>query len=244
MINAETDTGRLIAAALRLAAARPWDQITLRDIAEEAGVSLAAMREHFSSKAGILKAFTKAADEVVLREAAQRHPVGSTRDAIFEVLMSRFDAMEPYKPALRSIVRTAGQDLPDPDMLRAVLSSQHWMLEAAGVDTSGAGGAVRTLGLASVYASVFRVWLDDSDPGLARTMAALDRRLRRGEQNLKALDSICGVGRRLTELFTRRPSRREEGGSRREGTSSSGGDGGPAPTRPQPPPEAPEPGPA
>ena len=118
------------------------------------------------------------------------------------------------------------------------------MLEAADVDTSGAGGAVRTLGLASVYASVFRVWLDDSDPGLARTMAALDRRLRRGEQNLKALDSICGVGRRLTELFTRRPSRREEGGSRREGTSSSGGDGGPAPTRPQPPPEAPEPGPA
>ena len=42
-----------------------------------------------------------------------------------------------------------------------------------------------------------RTWLKDDDPGLARTMAALDRRLRRGEQTLSSIDAfaekVCDV---------------------------------------------------
>ncbi|MGE0626812.1 MAG: TetR family transcriptional regulator [Hyphomicrobiaceae bacterium] len=208
MIDTDTEKGRLVATAMKLAAARPWRDISLRGIAEEAGVSLAVVRVHFDSKTAILAAFSRAADEVVLRQAAGRQEGIGPRDAIFEVVMSRFDAMEPYKSALRSIVRGAGRENPDPGMLRAILASQRWMLEAAGIDTSGAGGAVRTLGLASVYASVFHTWLDDDDPGLARTMAALDRRLRRGEQNLRALEDVCGVFGRIAGVFRRRPQQR------------------------------------
>ena len=58
-----------------------------------------------------------------------------------------------------------------------LLSSMHWMLQAAGIATDGASGSMRVTGLATLYASVFRVWLEDDDPGHARTMAALDRRL-------------------------------------------------------------------
>ena len=57
--------------------------------------------------------------------------------------------------------------------------------------------AVRVAGLATVYGSVFRVWLEDDDPGLARTMAALDRRLRRGESAVRSLDRACSVLNRL-----------------------------------------------
>ena len=35
-----------------------------------------------------------------------------------------------------------------------------------------------------------RVWLDDDDPGLARTMAALDKRLRRAERAVIRLDRL------------------------------------------------------
>ena len=63
-------------------------------------------------------------------------------------------------------------------------------LRAAGISAEGLEGQVRAAGLAAVYASVFRTWLSDDDPGLARTMAALDRRLRRGERTLNTLDEI------------------------------------------------------
>ena len=53
-----------------------------------------------------------------------------------------------------------------------------------------------------VYASVFGVWLEDDDPGLARTMAALDRRLRRGERTLRGVEQ---VGSALYRLATEGP---------------------------------------
>ena len=47
---------------------------------------------------------------------------------------------------------------------------------------TAARGVFRAQGLALVWARVMRVWLDDDDPGLARTMAALDKRLREAER--------------------------------------------------------------
>jgi hypothetical protein len=66
-------------------------------------------------------------------------------------------------------------------------------------------------------------------------MAALDRRLRRGERNLQALDSVCGAFGRIGDVFAGRRT----------------GGPGAAPPRPEPetpPPAAPagdaQPGPA
>jgi len=201
MLDQLTAKGRIIAAALRLAATRRWAEVTLRDIAEEAGPNLVELRQIFSSKSAILAAFVRAVDDEVVRRAPRRTPDQAARDAIFEVVMSRFDVLAPYKSALASIVRDVG---PDYELACAGLASQHWMLQAAGIDTEGARGAVRIAGLASVYASVFRTWLDDDDPGLARTMAALDRRLRRGERNLETLEAVCGAFCRLGDIFTGR----------------------------------------
>jgi hypothetical protein len=64
------------------------------------------------------------------------------------------------------------------------------MLEAAGISTDGAAGAMRVAGLGMAYAWVFRTWLEDDDPGLAKTMAALDRRLRRGERALGSIEHL------------------------------------------------------
>ena len=69
--------------------------------------------------------------------------------------------------------------------MRPALKSQYWMLAAAGISGEGGTGFVRVQGLLSVYSRVFSIWLEDDDPGMARTMAALDRRLRRGESVMR-----------------------------------------------------------
>ena len=193
MLDQLTIKGRLVAAAMMLAAEKPWRDVTLQDIAQSAGVSLVDLRHEFGSKGEVLAAFVRMVDDAVLARAPQRSGTQSTRDALFEVVMSRFDVLSAYKPALKSITASWPAD---PVLLRALAQSQAWMLRAAGVRSEGLEGQMRATGLGAIYASVFRTWLDDDDAGLARTMAALDRRLRRGERTLQSVDEavakFCG----------------------------------------------------
>jgi ubiquinone biosynthesis protein COQ9 len=198
MLDMGTSEGRIISAALRLAAERPWNEVSLREIAEAAGMNLAGLSDTYSSKSEILGAFVKQVDREVLSNAPAPQPGESQRDALFEVIMARFDILAPYKSALSSIVKSGETELP---LIRTMLSSQAWMLQAAGIDSDGPAGGLRTAGLASVYTSVLRTWLEDDDPGLARTMAALDRRLRRGESAMSVLDDMLGAARRIKDVL-------------------------------------------
>ncbi len=233
MIDIGSAQGRVISAALRLAAEKPWQEVSLRQIAEAAGMNLAELSEEFSSKADILSAFLRQIDKHVLATAPAPQEGESQRDALFEVVMARFDALEPYKPALRSITGSGEIEL---SMIRPVLASQAWMLQAAGIDSDGPTGAMRTAGLASAYVSVFRTWLEDDDAGLARTMAVLDRRLRRGESVMSALDGVLGAARRIKDVLrsgTRRPRSRTRpaGGDEFGDTAEAApGEAGPAST--------------
>jgi len=222
MIDQSTLSGRIVAAALRLAAERAWSTVTLRDIADAAGVTLADLAREFGGKTDILIAFNRAIDDEVLRNAPKPAEGQPSRDAVFEAVMARFDALMPHRSAIASIVRGAAQD---PRLGRSLMKSQAAMLHAAGIDTDGLRGAARVAGLASVYAAVFRIWLDDDDPGLARTMAALDRRLRSGERTLANIEDACrGLGRAARTVCDL--AGRFAPGRRRGGTSDSG-DGAP-----------------
>jgi ubiquinone biosynthesis protein COQ9 len=198
MIDQSTPKGRILAAALACAAARNWAEVSLLDIAQHAKVPLAEMRELAESKPAIIAELLRAVDREVLNRIA-RVEGQDKRDLLFDVLMTRFDVLAPHKAALKSMAQSGG----DVALLGPLLASQHWMLEAAGIDSSGAAGALRIAGLTAIYASVFRTWLADDDPGHAQTMAALDRRLRRGERTLK---NVEGAAERLQRLATAAPA--------------------------------------
>jgi AcrR family transcriptional regulator len=194
MIDLTTEKGRYISAALALAAEKPWAEVTLADVAARAGATLVGLKAQFASKAQILEAFVRLVDDEVLSRAPRREEGQSPRDALFEVVMSRFDVLGPWKPAIRSIARAGA---PEPGQVLGILASNRWMLEAAGIGSGGLEGAARTAGLAAIYAAVFRIWLEDDDPGLARTMAALDRRLRRGERAMRRAEDVMNGMRRV-----------------------------------------------
>ncbi len=169
---------KIINAAMKLAATRGWQALTLADIAKAAKLKLPDMPAHFSSKTAILAAYGRRIDARVLDEAAAAEMEGeSARDRLFDVLMMRFDAMAGEKAALRRIAADQKREpLSSAVLARPVLQSMSWMLEAAGIDSSGIAGAVRARGLALIWASAFKAWLDDDDDQ-SKTMAVLDRRL-------------------------------------------------------------------
>jgi hypothetical protein len=81
------------------------------------------------------------------------------------------------------------------------------MLTAADIGASGPRGMLRAQGLAVLFASVLRTWINDDDPGLARTMAALDRALARGQRWSGLLDDVLRIPAAICRL---RPRRRRE----------------------------------
>ena len=116
----------------------------------------------------------------------------SIRDRVFDIVMTRFEVMQPYKPALKRIWGyLCGRPGEAAVVLCSSLASQYWMLAGAGAKLDGPGGALRVTGLASIYAKVFQVWLGDTSPSLDKTMAALDKRLARGERMLTAVEQAC-----------------------------------------------------
>jgi hypothetical protein len=133
--------------------------------------------------------------------------------------------LAPYKPALKRVSTyfccRPGEAA---TLVCSSLASQYWMLAGAGAKLDGPGGALRVTGLAAIYGKVFQVWLDDPSPSLDKTMAALDKRLARGERWLSGMETACGDFCRFACGFLPRGWKRSE---RAE-----------APPQPSPPPAA------
>ena len=178
-----TPEEKIVNAALRLAEKRGWTGLSLADIAKEAKLGLGELSALFSSKARILAAYEQRIDAQVLKmadeEELEDEPV---RDRLFDVVMLRFDAMAKDKAALKRIAADMERDpVAALALVPSALQSMGWMLEAAGIDSSGWRGLIRVRGLALFWLRIFRVWLED-DEDQARTMAALDKGLRQGEE--------------------------------------------------------------
>ncbi len=94
---------------------------------------------------------------------------------------------------------------------QVALNSQRFMLASAGISTEGPLGRVKLQGVVIAFARVTEVWLEDEDPALARTMAALDREIRNGERFMERAEDV----RRLTAPFRALAQSLAEGGRRR-----------------------------
>lgn len=190
MFDKFSKRSKAVRAAVDLAQERDWGEITLADIAQKAGLDLGDLRAEFSCKNDILRAFQIEVDKEVL--AKTKRADGSVRDRLFDTIMTRFEVLGPYKPALKRIACYLRCRPGEVSLLAcSTLASQYWMLAGSGAKLGGARAAVRVAGLAAIYGRVFRVWLDDSSPSLDRTMAALDRALNNGERMLTTMDKTC-----------------------------------------------------
>jgi ubiquinone biosynthesis protein COQ9 len=204
---------RIRQAALDLAAAQPWADVSLASIAAKAEVTLADLASHYASKAEILLALAREIDGTLLKSLETDPVEGGPHDRLFDVMLRRFELLAPYKAALRSIAAAPASGPQEwLNLLNSTLQSQSWILAAAGLEAKGMRGDLSKLGLARIYADTMRIWLDDDDPGLARTMAALDRKLRDGEAFMRRLETpiafVSGLARAVSAFRNTRTRER------------------------------------
>ena len=207
----------IIEALMELAGERTWDDITITDIATRANLSLADFRDQFPSKGAVLAAFARKIDRVVLDGTTDDLHGEPAKERLFDVLMRRLDALTPYKLGLEGIFEWIGRaPMAAAAVNRLELNSMRFMLEAAGIESEGPVGAVKLQGLVLVWTRVLRSWFRDDDPGLAPTMAVLDKEITRGGKIVSRAEDINRLASPLLSLaravFERRPDYPRETG--------------------------------
>ncbi|MGO8799613.1 MAG: TetR/AcrR family transcriptional regulator [Roseiarcus sp.] len=229
--GAADSRSRIVDALLELAAEQTFEDISISEICAKAGVSLADFRDAFPSKGAVLAGFSKRIDRIVLQQQTDELATEEPKERLFDVLMRRLEAMTPYREGLRSVGQWLRREpLAALAVNQVAVNSMRFMLEAAGIDSEGATGAVKLQGLVLAWARIVDVWLDDDEPELSRTMAALDRELTRGERLVAGVDrfdrlagplktlarAALDTRRRAAEAFRDRTRRRPAGSDQRE----------------------------
>jgi ubiquinone biosynthesis protein COQ9 len=170
----------LIAAAFRLAGESGWTGFNIADAARAAGLPLAEARVRFPGKRRLLRRFGEILDTAALSAATQEGPV---RDQLFDLLMSRFDAMKPHREGVRALLRHLPADPATTLQLAcATTRSMRWVLHTSGQSTRGVRGAIRVKGLVAVWTWTLRAFERDESEDLSATMAALDTALGRAHR--------------------------------------------------------------
>lgn len=177
----------VFAAFWRVIAARGWAGFSMRAVAAEAGLPLAALRRRFASPLALFRAHAAGVDAAVI-EGTLEDATSTPRDRLFDVIMRRLDMLQPDAAGVRRLLRELPRDPALALWFAGELPrSMAWMLEAAGLEAGGLRGAARVQGLGLVWLEALRAWQKDESADLTATMAALDRALDRADRAARSL---------------------------------------------------------
>ena len=169
----------VIQSALLLAESRSWADITLYNISEKSGYSLADIQSFFDDKAAVLDAYGRQIDLRIFTEFGGIHSSEEAeKDRLFDVLMERFDILNENRQAVISILNSVTLDSKMSLMsLPHVFKSMSKMLDIANIATEGLMGNLKIVALTAIYIKVLRNWISDDSADMAATMASLDKAL-------------------------------------------------------------------
>lgn len=199
---------RFAEACLALAAARGWEGVTVFDIAGEAGKAAADFYPLAPSDA--FEALDDYFDRKAAKGAAAPDMKSLARDRVFDAAMRRFEAMEEERGGVLALDKAMERD----PIARAAGFARagrtaRWLLALAGENADPA----RVQALALVLIQARAAWAKDEAGDFAKTMAALDKGLRRAES---FFDSV-------TKVFKPAPGRAREAEAPPEGEGTHAG---------------------
>lgn len=171
----------LARAALSLAAVSPWREITLVQLADTASRPVSDF--YGASLGEAIDCVEEAFDRAIGEDLDKLDPSQSVRDRLFELIMRRFEAMEPHRAAVLAMEVGADRD----PVLMGAAHQRHvrcarWVLALAGLEADGMTGNARAQGLGVIIGQARAAWRGDDAGDFNKTMASLDKNLRRAEE--------------------------------------------------------------
>ena len=172
---------RAINAALASAAEQPWQHVKFEDILQRANIDANDAFEYFDDKADILAAYGRLIDKQMIENIGNLEGLNH-REAIFDLLMERFDIINNDRDAIISVLNSFKAEPKNAlETLPHLSRSMSRVLDAAGIDTKGMIGCARITAVTGIYLYALKTWMSDDSADLAKTMATLDKTLEKAE---------------------------------------------------------------
>lgn len=169
-----------------------WADLSCTDLAFKAGVPVQEAFLAYRNRYSYVSELIRRIDRAMLESFDVSMAGEPARDRLFDVLMARFDAMQPYRPVVVSLTKAAKCD---PMLMLHLMALSRltgdWIMEIAQISSSGVVGFAKSRGALAAYGRAFLIWLDDDSDDLAKTMAMLDKTLKRGERALRRAEKFA-----------------------------------------------------
>jgi hypothetical protein len=155
--------------------------MTLASVARGAKLSWDEMLEAAPSRAALVGVMLRRAAADAAGRYRPDRTMQSARERAFDAIMSWFEAQNARKEAVRSLYEGLRQEPLTLLSVRSdIVASAEWLLAIAEAD-AGSASSVRAACIGGLVARALPVWLSD-DEDMGKTMAQLDRDLRRVER--------------------------------------------------------------
>jgi hypothetical protein len=174
---------RIATASFRVLAREPWSRITLASVARLAKVPWDEMLKTAPSRAALVGVMLRRAAADTAKRYRPDRAAQSARDRVFDAIMNWFEAQNARKGAVRALYEgLAREPLTLLLLRRDIIASTEWLLALAEAD-AGPAAPIRAACIGGILVHALPVWLSD-DKDMGKTMAQLDRDLRRVERFL------------------------------------------------------------
>lgn len=173
---------RILEAAMAMAAEEGWHDLRLRRVADRLGLTLPEVLAQYRGADAIADAwFARALAAMLAPPAGAGFASLPPSARATAVLMRWFAAQAAHRAVAGQMIREKLWPSHPHHWVPMVFSLSrliHWVREAALLDQGGVRRQWEEIGLTLGFLSVLPVWQADASPELARTRAALRRRLR------------------------------------------------------------------
>ena len=179
----ENKKEKLIILGFKLIEKKGWSYFSLKSLAKENKSDLESIKNFFKNKSQFLVSFSEMIDNKVLANIDKdEFNKNSIKDNLFELIMLRFENLNPYKTGLKILLSDLKKSPVElKKIMKKVLDSMDLFLEIANVKNNYLMDFIKVNIIFIIYSYVFNVWLDDQSSEMSKTMAELDKWLSKAE---------------------------------------------------------------
>ena len=171
---------RIVDVALELAEGAGWDALRLRRVADQLGVPLDEVLEHYRDLDAVADAWFRRAWAAMLAPPPADFATRPARDRLHLMTMRWFDALAPHRGVTGQMLAAKLYPSHPHHWMPLVFNlsrSIHWLREAALLDATGRRRQIEEVGLTALFLATLACWLRDGSPDQARTRKFLQHRL-------------------------------------------------------------------
>ena len=165
-----------------------WEEFSIDKFSMEKKYKITEVKNLIDNKNDLLIEFSKMIDEKVESNIdVEEFENSNVKDNIFELIMTRFDAMTPFKGGLIRIIHEIKNPIILKEISHNILESMDFYLEFSNAYDDSIFDTLKKKSLFLIYSYCFKAWLNDDSKELSKTMSELDRLLNYAEKFSKKI---------------------------------------------------------